>query len=86
MFKNLARLDALRPNLAARTPAHSNDNHPNRRLAAPAARRLACRWQVNAATGRLECRWGIEAGGEAAEAPSRSSGVLRARPLRRAAA
>jgi hypothetical protein len=57
-----------------RTPAHSNDNRPTRRLASAAPRRLVCRWRVDAGTGRPECRWLIESVDEpAAEVPIRRS-------------
>jgi hypothetical protein len=65
MFARLARLAGDRCRHGAPvTPAHSNNNRPDRRFtsAPQRARRqvLVCRWRPGATTGRLECRWQIE--------------------------
>jgi hypothetical protein len=79
MFKSFAKIDAGRLHVRAATPSHSNDNRRRARLQPNAVRQLACRWQLNAATGRLECCWDLEAVGETAGAPARAGPV----PLRR---
>jgi hypothetical protein len=67
MFARLAKTRAINRRYivsAPTVPVCSNDNQPDRcragqmRRCAPPV--LACRWQVNPATGKLECDWAIE--------------------------
>jgi hypothetical protein len=83
MFAKLARFQGVGPRHAARSKAaHSNDNHPVRRLATvsrQAPRRvLVCGWRQVPVTGRLECFWQIvPLEGIAAEEPGISCRVGR---------
>jgi hypothetical protein len=59
------------------TPAHFNDNRPDRRLAAALKRARpqgrTCHWRAAAAGGRLECHWQIAPADETAtETPGQS--------------
>jgi hypothetical protein len=78
MFKSLAELGAGRRHMVPEgTPAHCNDNRPDRRPAAVLKRArpqgLACHWRAAAVGGGLECHWQADPADEtSAEAPGQS--------------
>jgi len=87
MFAKLAQHRAIDRRYVVSAPIAStpaNSNKIDWRLAAPARQRrptLACRWQLNRATGRLECCWAIDDAEAATQEPEPSGSIIALRPL-----